>query len=65
MLTNGKLYDNYVHKGGQVILCMINFATNDPLFGTPARMYWPDLMMVAISRVMAAHGGDAKALEAI
>lgn len=44
---------------------MINFATNDPLFGTPARMYWPDLMMVAISRVMAAHGGDAKALEAI
>lgn len=54
---NQPYYDNYVHKDGRVILCMFNFASNDLLLGIPARMYGPELK--------AAHGGDAKALEAI
>lgn len=58
-------YGNYVHKDGRAILCMFNFASDDLLLGTPARMYWPDLMAVAFSRVMAAYGGDSRALEAV
>ncbi|ROV91257.1 hypothetical protein VPNG_09686 [Cytospora leucostoma] len=59
------IYVNHVHKDGRDILCMLNFAIDDPLFGTPALIYEPDLIAVVISRVIAAHGGDAKALEAI
>ncbi|ROW02444.1 hypothetical protein VMCG_06103 [Cytospora schulzeri] len=58
-------YQNYVHKNGRAILCIYNFAASDQLLGTSARMYWPDLMAVAISRVMASSGGDPKSLEAI
>lgn len=58
-------YQNLVHKDGRIVLCMYNYAANDVNFGTPARMYWPDLMAVSISRVMASTGGNAKSLEAI
>jgi hypothetical protein len=37
-------YQNYIHKDGEVVLCMNNFAEQDGLWGRPERMYWSDLV---------------------
>lgn len=65
-LADGEVpYQNYIHREGRAILCMSNYATHDRYFGTPERLYWPDLMAVSISRLMAVHKGTPKALETI
>ncbi len=58
-------YQNYVHAEGKAVLCMSNFSGRDRLFRQPGRIFWSDLVAVCCSRVMAAHGGSMKGLEAI
>lgn len=58
-------YQNYIHREGRAVLCMSNYAANDRYWGTSERVYWPDLMAVSISRLMAVHKGTPKALQTI
>ncbi|KAK5992997.1 hypothetical protein PT974_06422 [Cladobotryum mycophilum] len=58
-------YQNYIHQGGEAMLCMNNYAERDDLFGTSARIVWSDLMAVCYSRVVGRHGGDMKGLKTI
>ncbi|KAK3939972.1 hypothetical protein QBC46DRAFT_436245 [Diplogelasinospora grovesii] len=60
-----KPYEHYIHKDGRAILSTLMSKGEDRYFYTGQRMYWSDLMAVSVSRVMAAHGGNAKALETI
>lgn len=58
-------YHNYVHEDGRAIICVSNFAKNDPYFETERRMFFSDLLAVSVSRAMNITGGSAKELQSI
>jgi hypothetical protein len=54
-------YQNYIHKDGQFILCMNNYAKRDRVRDTEQGLVWSEIMAVCCSRV----GQDFRNLQAI
>ncbi|KAJ9162304.1 hypothetical protein NKR19_g1422 [Coniochaeta hoffmannii] len=44
-------YQNYVHRDGRTILCMVNYADRDLRYKTEEQLWWSDLMAGCYSRV--------------